>query len=338
MVTWVPEVRIHTKCEINVKDFPFDTQCCEINLYSWAHSANQMIILLYGNKNITNLTYLAKNTEWRIYNTCAMNHTIKLGNDHSDWWVTRYVIQIKRESIYHFYTLLMPCGVLSLCSLLLFWLPPASEEKITLGVTILLAFFVNSLIVSNYTPESTSELPVIGVYYTFNIFLVSLSLAGVVFALTIYYRGHTKERVPEWLRCLFRIEKLNELNSSMINKHSFKLINNNSCDSKVISFNFNHHHSHQHLYNNMSIIKPSQKLFELLSNDLKRAKEIEWKKQELELILIEWKELSRRVEFIFLVFNFLAVIFLPHFLFSKYLFRDLSADTSLQENCSCGLQ
>jgi hypothetical protein len=124
----------------------------------------------------------------------------------------------------------------------------------------------------------------------------------------------------------------------MINKHSFKLINNNSCDSKVISFNFNHHHSHQHLYNNMSIIKPSQKLFELFSNDLKRAKEIEWKKQELELILIEWKELSRRVEFIFLVFNFLAVIFLPHFLFSKYLFRDLSADTSLQENCSCGLQ
>ncbi len=56
----------------------------------------------------------------------------------------------------------MPCAVLSLCSLLMFWLPPDSEEKITLGVTILLAFFVNSLIVSNYTPEASSELPVIG--------------------------------------------------------------------------------------------------------------------------------------------------------------------------------
>ena len=63
----------------------------------------------------------------------------------------------------------MPCGVLSFLSVLLFWLPPDTNEKITLGVTILLAFFVNSLVVSNYTPESASELPVIGVYYTFNI-------------------------------------------------------------------------------------------------------------------------------------------------------------------------
>ncbi len=32
------------------------------------------------------------------------------------------------------------------------------------GVTILLAFFVNSLVVSDYTPEASSELPVIGSY------------------------------------------------------------------------------------------------------------------------------------------------------------------------------
>ena len=43
--------------------------------------------------------------------------------------------------------------------MLLFLLPPDSGEKITLGVTILLAFFVNSLVVSNYTPEATTDLP-----------------------------------------------------------------------------------------------------------------------------------------------------------------------------------
>ena len=120
-----------------------------------------MTILQFGNKNVTNLTHLAHNTEWNIYNTCAKNETITIGEG-TLWWITTYVIKIKRESIYYFYTLLMPCAVLSLCSLLMFWLPPDSEEKITLGVTILLAFFVNSLIVSNYTPEASSELPVIG--------------------------------------------------------------------------------------------------------------------------------------------------------------------------------
>jgi hypothetical protein len=313
-VTWVPEVRIHTKCEIKVKDFPFDTQCCEINLYSWAYSAEQMIVLQHENKNITNLTHMAHNTEWLIYNTCAMNHTINLGKD-LKWWVTRYVIQIKRESIYHFYTLLMPCGVLSVCSLLLFWIPSDSEEKITLGVTILLAFFVNSLIVSNYTPEATSELPVIGVYYTFNIFLVSLSLAGAVFVLRLHFRKPTssKHRVPDLIRYLFNIEKLNEL----------------ECDEKLYSFELNNE------IINSKKMKRSQKLLDLLNNDLKRSKEKELKRQKLELILIEWKELSKKVENIFLIFNFLSVIILPQILFFKYLFRDLSADISLQENCSC---
>jgi len=41
----------------------------------------------------------------------------------------------------------------------IFLVPSESGEKITLGVTILLAFFVNSLVVSNYTPEAAAELP-----------------------------------------------------------------------------------------------------------------------------------------------------------------------------------
>ncbi len=60
----------------------------------------------------------------------------------------------------------------------------------TIGVTILLAFFVNSLVVSNYTPEAASELPVIGLYYTFNIFMVSLAITGSVFVLKLHFRGH----------------------------------------------------------------------------------------------------------------------------------------------------
>lgn len=83
-----------------VKDFPFDTQCCEINFYSWAHTANQMIIRQFENKNITNTTHLAYNTEWVIYDTCALNKTIQVSND-LNWWVTSYIVYIKRESIYH---------------------------------------------------------------------------------------------------------------------------------------------------------------------------------------------------------------------------------------------
>jgi hypothetical protein len=94
---------------MKVKDFPFDSQCCEINLYSWAHTASSMIIQQYENKNVTNLTHLAYNSEWMVYHNCALNKTIKTAHG-LEWWVNSYVIYIKRESIYHIYTLLMPCG------------------------------------------------------------------------------------------------------------------------------------------------------------------------------------------------------------------------------------
>ena len=100
LVTWVPEIRLHTKCVIKVKDFPFDIQCCEINFYSWAHTASQMHILQFKNKNVTNITHLATNTEWIIYDTCAFNKTI-VASENLEWSVTSYVLYIKRESIYH---------------------------------------------------------------------------------------------------------------------------------------------------------------------------------------------------------------------------------------------
>jgi len=298
-----------------------------------------MTILQYENKNITNLTHLANNTEWYIYNTCALNKTIETSAG-LKWWLTRYVVQIKRASIYHFYTLLMPCCVLSLCSVLLFWLPPDSEEKIALGVTILLAFFVNSLVVSNYTPEASFDLPVIGKYYAFNIFIVASSLAGTVFILKLHFRGHKTNRVPKWIRILFKIEELKELKSKKFDllkiNHlnnlksiennftaSFKVVNNNEQDEKQE----NHRKSK----------KTTHKLLELIKNDMKRTRLKQLKKEALDLILIEWKELGRKVESIFFLINILAVFILPSVLFYKYLIQDLSVDFSLHKNCACDL-
>jgi hypothetical protein len=295
-----------------------------------------MLILQYGNKNFTNLTHLAHNSEWFIYNTCALNKTIETSAG-LKWWVTRYAIQIKRESVYHFYTLLMPCCVLSLCSLLLFWLPPDSEEKITLGTTILLALFVNSLIVSNYTPEASFELPVIGKYYACNIFFVSLSLAGAVFILRLHFRGYKTNRVPKWIRFLFKIERLNSCESTV---SSFDL--NNKTSNSFVNFKTlkcvqeSESLIKQESNNNNNIRKRSiYKLLELIKYDLRKKKEAEQKRQELDLILVEWKELGRKIEWLFFIINLFAVVTLPTVLFINYLFQDLSADHSLQESCSC---
>jgi hypothetical protein len=380
IVTWVPEIRLHTKCVIKVKDFPFDIQCCEINFYSWAHTASQMHILQFKNKNVTNITHLATNTEWIIYDTCAFNKTI-VTSENLEWSVTSYVLYIKRESIYHFYTLLMPCVVLSMLSVLLFWLPPDSNEKITLGVTILLAFFVNSLVVSDYTPEASSELPVIGVYYTFNIFMVALSLTGSVLILKLHIRGHRLNKVPKWLKkCLFiDSKKLAKQRSDSVllnvNKLAMKIkLKNNNFYKKTFPVlkrlpynvsNLTHSQNGSELNLNLFGLKINQqlnqeklsssgvtltqvannipsynvlrtnKLMKLLKSYLKKN-DIEKKiKKNLLQVTIEWKEVARRLEILFLILSFSTILLAPIFLFGKFFERDFINKKIINQNCGC---
>jgi len=43
-----------------------------------------------------------------------------------------------------------------------FWLPAESEEKISLSITVLLAFFVFEFVVLELTPASSDSTPIIG--------------------------------------------------------------------------------------------------------------------------------------------------------------------------------
>ncbi len=87
----------------------------------------------FGNKNITNITHLANNTQWKVYHTCAVNKIITT-SDGLDWWVNSYVIYMQRETAYYTYNLLLPCFILSILSMLLFQLPPDSGKFFTKNI------------------------------------------------------------------------------------------------------------------------------------------------------------------------------------------------------------
>jgi hypothetical protein len=326
LVTWIPEVRLHTKCVIKVKDFPFDSQCCEINFYSWAHSSNQMSVKQFANKNSTNLTHLTRSTEWIISDTYA-THTLEKITEDLHWWITKYVIRIKRESIYYFYTLIMPCGVLSVLSILLFRLPPDSDEKITLGVTILLAFFVNSLIVADYTPEASAEIPVIGLYYTFNIIFVAISLTGSVFILNLHHRGHNIKKLPNWIKLTLGMKSFNKFRREII-------LNNNRLVSSEL---YNEYENEFKILKSKKVTSQEKQILVLLKlikinfNKIENDKLKTALKQE---IIIEWKEAAKRLEFIFFIISLITILSAPFLLFGRFYFLDF-LNTNLNDTLTC---
>ena len=222
-----------------------------------------------------------------------------------------------------------------------------------------MAFFVNSLVVSNYTPEAASELPVIGVYYTFNIFLVATALSGSVLVLKLHFRGHKLHRVPRWLLKLFLIEsqklKDERSNSALLQmnmiqpKIKIKPLQQNSLyDLKEIKNGYlpNITINRSSSYNRKSPVyqmndkikeKKDIEMSKLTKLTVKSFKRIEDEKKilkNIEEITIEWKELARRLDYLFLVLSAITIVTVPLILFGKFVVRDIS-NNLIQSNCGC---
>jgi Neurotransmitter-gated ion-channel transmembrane region len=73
----------------------------------------------------------------------------------------RFVFHFRRKPLYFITTLIIPCVLLSALSLLVFLLPAEAEEKISLGITVLLSFSVFQLLVANSMPETADYVPII---------------------------------------------------------------------------------------------------------------------------------------------------------------------------------
>ena len=82
-----------------------------------------------------------------------------------------FYIYMRRRILYYLFNIILPCVWLSILSLVGFWLPPDSGEKITLGITVLLAFSVFMLLIAENIPATSETVPLIGLkYYFYSLF------------------------------------------------------------------------------------------------------------------------------------------------------------------------
>jgi hypothetical protein len=195
-------------------------------------------------------------------------------------------------------------------------IPSESGEKITLGVTILLAFFVNSLESSNYTPEAAAELPVIGVYYTFNIIMNALSLFGSVIILRLHFKKHSIVSVPKWIKTILLIADNNKKKNRIFS--IIPKIKKSKKQQKCENMNY--------FYQNYTY-----KLYKLQKSNLKKKLEENMKLKRNEEILNEWKLVTKRLEYLFLFINVFTNTLTSIILFGKYFFYRLNYDNK----CSC---
>ncbi|KAI8487447.1 acetylcholine-gated cation-selective channel [Branchiostoma belcheri] len=161
-VLWeIPTVTL-SSCQVNVSSFPFDHQKCPLKFGPWIHSSYEVEMRSMAANG--SLQYFMVNAEWHVVsfeahtNTKYYGESFDIDTPYSD---VTFVLEFQRKSTFYVFNLLLPCLLLTYLMSTMFYLPLETGEKLSFGVSILLAIVVFQLVLNEVLPES-EDLPWIG--------------------------------------------------------------------------------------------------------------------------------------------------------------------------------
>lgn len=200
-VYWNAPAIYTSSCKIDVSYFPFDEQICTLQFGSWAYNGFQ--VDLTNRSSAGDTSAYIDSGEWELVGMPVVRHVVYYDCCEAPFPDLRFHILIRRRPLFYMFNLLVPCFLISMITALGFYMPADSGEKVTLGITILLALTVFLLLVAETMPPQSEVVPLIGQYYACTIGLVSGSSVMTVYVLSLHYRLPGTKRVPRWMRVFF---------------------------------------------------------------------------------------------------------------------------------------
>uniref|UniRef100_A0A8C9SDM7 Cholinergic receptor nicotinic alpha 9 subunit n=1 Tax=Scleropages formosus TaxID=113540 RepID=A0A8C9SDM7_SCLFO len=196
-ITWDSPAITKSSCVVDVSYFPFDSQQCNLTFGSWTYNGNQVDITMGMDSG--DLSDFVENVEWECLGMPAVKNVIMYGCCSDPYPDITYTVLLKRRSSFYIFNLLLPCVMISFLAPLGFYLPADSGEKVSLGVTVLLALTVFQLMVAESMPPSES-VPLIGKYYIATMTMITASTALTIFIMNIHFCGAEARPVPHWAK------------------------------------------------------------------------------------------------------------------------------------------
>uniref|UniRef100_A0A3Q2XV00 Cholinergic receptor, nicotinic, alpha 10a n=1 Tax=Hippocampus comes TaxID=109280 RepID=A0A3Q2XV00_HIPCM len=158
-ITWDSPAITKSSCKVDVSFFPFDAQQCRFTYGSWTYNGNQLDIL--NAMESADLADLVDNVEWQVLGMAAKRNIVLYGCCADPYPDVTFTLKLKRRASFYVFNLLIPCVMISFLAPLGFYLPADSGEKVSLGVTVMLALTVFQLLVAEIMPPS-ENVPLIG--------------------------------------------------------------------------------------------------------------------------------------------------------------------------------
>uniref|UniRef100_A0A182NDV2 Nicotinic acetylcholine receptor alpha 1 subunit n=1 Tax=Anopheles dirus TaxID=7168 RepID=A0A182NDV2_9DIPT len=161
-VVWKPPAIYKSFCEIDVEYFPFDEQTCFMKFGSWTYDG-YMVDLRHlqqtpDSDNIDigiDLQDYYISVEWDIMKVPAVRNEKFYSCCEEPYPDIIFNITLRRKTLFYTVNLIIPCVGISFLSVLVFYLPSDSGEKISLCISILLSLTVFFLLLAEIIPPTS---------------------------------------------------------------------------------------------------------------------------------------------------------------------------------------
>jgi nicotinic acetylcholine receptor len=202
---WIPCSIYKSSCTIDVNYFPFDEQSCEMIYGSWTYNGDEVQLQPYiPNFVKVDLSDYEKSGTWDVVGVPGNFTTafdIKEGHNVSKAVLT---IVMRRKTLFYTVNLILPCALVSVLSMFVFYLPSTAGEKVTMSVSILLALVVFlQVLVTNLLPPSSISLPLFAKYLLFTVLMDVCCILNTIIVLNWNFKTPRTHTMPQWVRTVF---------------------------------------------------------------------------------------------------------------------------------------
>jgi len=209
-VEWKPPAIYHSSCEMDVEYFPFDEQTCVMKFGSWTYDGFQVDL---RHKDETkdlpvveigiDLTEFYQSVEWDILSVPAQRNVKFYTCCDEPYLDITFNITMRRKTLFYTVNLIIPCMGISFLTVLVFYLPSDSGEKVSLSISILLSLTVFFLLLAEIIPPTSLVVPLLGKFVLFTMILDTFSICVTVVVLNIHFRSPQTHTMAPWVRRVF---------------------------------------------------------------------------------------------------------------------------------------
>ncbi|XP_050343904.1 acetylcholine receptor subunit alpha-like isoform X1 [Nymphalis io] len=210
LVEWKPPAIYKSSCEIDVEYFPFDEQTCVLKFGSWTYDGFKVDLRHMDEQSGSNvvsvgvdLSEFYMSVEWDILEVPAVRNEKFYTCCDEPYLDITFNITMRRKTLFYTVNIIIPCMGISFLTVLTFYLPSDSGEKVTLSISILISLHVFFLLVVEIIPPTSLVVPLLGKYLIFAMILVSISICVTVVVLNVHFRSPQTHRMAPWVKRVF---------------------------------------------------------------------------------------------------------------------------------------